>query len=145
MQGREAVTISALENSLWLLPGELRNTLRHLPEKSASEVCEIRLRRGRLPAVTLPDGEHPLLDTSAVTAAGLSAPRLHYGGGRCPCWFLRAVSGRRARPLESGRSLFRVYPYSARGKRNREEILRTSVSFHIDPLPAGRRENNAAA
>lgn len=73
MQGREAVTISALENSLWLLPGELRNTLRHLPENSASEVCEIRLRRGRLPAVTLPDGEHPLLDASAVTAADLAA------------------------------------------------------------------------
>ena len=72
MQGREAVTISALENSLWLLPGELRNALRHLPEKSASEVCEIRLRRGSLPAVTLPDGEHPLLDTSDVTAADLA-------------------------------------------------------------------------
>ena len=72
MQGREAVTISALENSLWLLPGELRNTLRHLPENSASEVCEIRLRCGRLPAVTLPDGEHPLLEASAVTAADLA-------------------------------------------------------------------------
>ena len=72
MQGREAVTISALENSLWLLPVELRNTLRHLPEKLTSEVCEIRLRRGRLPAVTLPDGEHPLLDASAVTAADLA-------------------------------------------------------------------------
>ena len=64
--------MSALQNALWLLPGELRNALHHLPEKTASEVCEIRLRRGRLPALTLSSGESPLSGTAAVTAADLA-------------------------------------------------------------------------
>lgn len=52
--------MSGLENAMWLLPGELRKALNRLPEHTSAEVCEIRLRRGRPPAVTLRDGEHPL-------------------------------------------------------------------------------------
>ena len=59
--------MSGLEKALWLLPGELRKALRQLPDRVTEEACEIRLRRGRAPALTLPDGEYPLPGTAAVT------------------------------------------------------------------------------
>ena len=50
--------MSALEKALWLFPGEIRNTLYHLSENTALDVCEVRLRRGRTPVsythLTLP-------------------------------------------------------------------------------------------
>ena len=64
--------MSVLEKALWLLPGELRKTVRDLPEGTASEVCEIRLRRGRQPALTLPAGEYPLPGSPVVTDADLA-------------------------------------------------------------------------
>lgn len=59
--------MSGLEKALWLLPGELRKALRQLPDRLTEEACEIRLRRGRAPALTLPDGEYPLPGAAAVT------------------------------------------------------------------------------
>lgn len=60
------------ENALWLLPGELRQRLNALPPDAAASVCEIRLRRGRVPALTLATGEHRLSDAAAVTGDDLS-------------------------------------------------------------------------
>lgn len=139
MQGREAVTISALENSLWLLPGELRNTLRHLPEKSASEVCEIRLRRGRLPAVTLPDGEHPLLDASAVTAADL-ARVLELASGASPY----AASDCLRRGFITAEGGVRVgfcgrFPGGNRGLWNRDDLFSVCIRIPREVKGIGKR------
>ncbi len=64
--------MSALEKVLWLLPGELRKVIEQLPENTAAEVCEIRLRRGRRPALTLSAGEFPLPGVPAVGDADLA-------------------------------------------------------------------------
>lgn len=64
--------MSGLEKALWLLPGELRKALRQLPDRLTEEACEIRLRRGRAPALTLPDGEYPLPGAAAVTEDDLA-------------------------------------------------------------------------
>ncbi len=64
--------MSDLEKALWLLPGELRKAMRQLPERLTENVCEIRLRRGRAPALTLPCGEYPLSGAAAVTEDDLA-------------------------------------------------------------------------
>ena len=64
--------MSALEKALWLFPGEIRNTLYHLSENTALDVCEVRLRRGRTPALTLSAGEIPLPGADAVTGDDLA-------------------------------------------------------------------------
>lgn len=64
--------MSDLEKALWLLPGELRKAMRQLPERLTENVCEIRLRRGRAPALTLPGGEYPLSGAAAVTENDLA-------------------------------------------------------------------------
>ena len=64
--------MSGLEKALWLLPRDFRNAMNHLPASISSKVCEIRLRRGRTPALTLPEGESPLTGVSAVTDADLA-------------------------------------------------------------------------
>ena len=139
MQGRGAVTMSALENSLWLLPGELRNTLRHLPEKLISEVCEIRLRRGRLPAVTLPDGEHPLLDASAVTAADL-ARVLELASGASPY----AASECLRRGFITAEGGVRVgfcgrFPGGDRGLWNRDDLFSVCIRIPREVKGIGKR------
>ena len=130
--------MSALENSLWLLPGELRNTLRHLPEKLTSEVCEIRLRRGRLPAVTLPDGEHPLLDTSAVTAADL-ARVLELASGASPY----AASDCLRRGFITAEGGVRVgfcgrFPGGERGLWNRDDLFSACIRIPREVKESGR-------
>lgn len=60
------------ENALWLLPGGLRQRLNALPPEAAASVSEIRLRRGRVPALTLANGEQRLSDAAAVTGEDLS-------------------------------------------------------------------------
>ena len=131
--------MSALEKSLWLLPGELRNTLRHLPEKSASEVCEIRLRRGRLPAVTLPDGEHPLLDASAVTAADL-ARVLELASGASPY----AASECLRRGFITTEGGVRVgfcgrFPGGDRGLWNRDDLFSACIRIPLEVKGIGKR------
>ncbi len=131
--------MSALENSLWLLPGELRNTLRHLPENSASEVCEIRLRRGRLPAVTLPDGEHPLLDTSAVTADDL-ARVLELASGASPY----AASDCLRRGFITAEGGVRVgfcgrFPGGERGLWNRDDLFSVCIRIPREVKGIGKR------
>lgn len=64
--------MSDLEKALWLLPGELRKAMRQLPERLTENVCEIRLRRGRAPVLTLPGGEYPLSGAAAVTEDNLA-------------------------------------------------------------------------
>lgn len=64
--------MSDLEKALWLLPGELRKAMRQLPERLTENVCEIRLRRGRAPVLTLPGGEYPLSGAAAVTEDDLA-------------------------------------------------------------------------
>ena len=64
--------MSDLEKALWLLPGELRKAMRQLPERLTENVCEIRLRRGRAPALILPGGEYPLSGAAAVTEDDLA-------------------------------------------------------------------------
>lgn len=64
--------MSDLEKALWLLPGELRKAMRQLPERLTENVCEIRLRRGRAPTLTLPGGEYPLSGAAAVTEDDLA-------------------------------------------------------------------------
>lgn len=64
--------MSDLEKALWLLPGELRKAIRQLPERLTENVCEIRLRRGRAPVLTLPGGEYPLSGAAAVTEDDLA-------------------------------------------------------------------------
>lgn len=64
--------MSGLEKALWLLPGEFRKAVRSLPEQTTAEMCEIRLRRGRRPALTLSAGELLLSGTAAVTEEDLA-------------------------------------------------------------------------
>ncbi|MBS6752447.1 MAG: stage III sporulation protein AB [Firmicutes bacterium] len=128
-----------MENSLWLLPGELRNTLRHLPEKLTSEVCEIRLRRGRLPAVTLPDGEHPLLDASAVTAADL-ARVLELASGASPY----AASDCLRRGFITAEGGVRVgfcgrFPGGERGLWNRDDLFSVCIRIPREVKGIGKR------
>lgn len=64
--------MSALEKALWLLPVELQKAMDHLPKSIAAEVCEIRLRRGRRPSLTLSAEEYTLHGLPAVKDSDLA-------------------------------------------------------------------------
>lgn len=131
--------MSALDNALWLLPGELRNTLHHLPEKTASEVCEIRLRRGRLPAVTLPDGEHPLSGARPATDDDL-ARVLELASGASPY----AASDCLRRGFITAEGGVRVgfcgrFPGGERGLWNRDDLFSVCIRVPREVKGIGTR------
>lgn len=131
--------MSALDNALWLLPGELRNTLYHLPEKTASEVCEIRLRRGRLPAVTLPDGEHPLSGARPATDDDL-ARVLELASGASPY----AASDCLRRGFITAEGGVRVgfcgrFPGGERGLWNRDDLFSVCIRVPREVKGIGTR------
>ncbi len=131
--------MSVLENALWLLPGEIRNVLRHLPERTASEVCEIRLRRGRLPAMTLSSGEHPLPGTAAVTADDL-ARVLELASGASPY----AASDCLRRGFITAEGGVRVgfcgrFPDGARGLWSRDDLFSVCIRIPREIKGIGER------
>lgn len=131
--------MSALDNALWLLPGELRNTLHHLPEKTASEVCEIRLRRGRLPAVTLSDGEHPLSGARPATDDDL-ARVLELASGASPY----AASDCLRRGFITAEGGVRVgfcgrFPGGERGLWNRDDLFSVCIRVPREVKGIGAR------
>ena len=131
--------MSALDNALWLLPGELRNTLHHLPEKTASEVCEIRLRRGRLPAVTLPGGEHPLSGARPATDDDL-ARVLELASGASPY----AASDCLRRGFITAEGGVRVgfcgrFPGGERGLWNRDDLFSVCIRVPREVKGIGTR------
>lgn len=131
--------MSGLEKALWLLPGELRKALRQLPDRLTEEACEIRLRRGRAPALTLPDGEYPLPGAAAVTDDDL-ARVLELASGASPyaaadCLrrgFLTANGG--VRVGFCGR-----FPAGERGLWSRDDLFSVCIRIPRDVKGIGAR------
>lgn len=131
--------MSGFDNALWLLPGELRKVLRGLPERKAAEVCEIRLRRGRAPGITLLDGEHPLSGAPRVTDDDL-ARVLELASGASPY----AASDCLRRGFITAEGGVRVgfcgrFPAGDRGLWNRDDLFSVCIRIPREVKGIGGR------
>lgn len=131
--------MSGFDNALWLLPGELRNVLRGLPERTAAKICEIRLRRGRSPAVTLPDGEHTLSGIPSVTDDDL-ARVLELASGASPY----AASDALRRGFITAEGGVRVgfcgrFPAGERGLWSRDDLFSVCIRIPWEVKGIGER------